>query len=210
VQPLQAKIRQYESLGDPETLQQAHGLYQRVVNDPQGFAQALYEAGYAPTMKAAQQQVQQIQNEGSPEQTQNNPLESHPQWQEAQMKIQRMERALGLIAEQQQTRAQKEQEAETQRQLDAMLNEVKKIDPKIDTDFALSMMYANVLDPQMIMQRWDSAIQAYVNAQAAGQPSRAPNLMGAGTNGPIKQDPAQMTQEQRTQALLQHMASQGW
>src|SRR5687768_15195491 len=64
VQPLQAKIRQYESLGDPETLQQAHGLYQRVVNDPQGFAQALYEAGYAPTMKAAQQQVQQIQNEG--------------------------------------------------------------------------------------------------------------------------------------------------
>lgn len=211
-QGVQSELKRYKDLGDPETLQTAHGIYQRLINDPQAIADYLYENGYAPTKAEARQQAAQVtdpNNQGHQGQSLNGQgNQSDPyadRFKQYDQQYSRLERAIGLMAEQFQTQQRQAEQAAAEKQLDEMITGIKSKDKTIPDQFILAYLNAGVLDPEQIAGEWRNAVQTELNRRGAGTPSNAPQLMGSGSQGPVAPNTANMTDEQRREALLSRL-----
>ena len=191
-QGVQQQIRQYQELGDPQTLQTARSVYQRLIDDPQGVAEWLHQQGY--TVKEANAAVQQAVNGQAQEE---DPLLKHPKFQELNQKIDRYDRILGMLAEQNKTRAEQEEAEKADKELSDYMSAFP--DKKVPEKFILTYLNAGIIDPQRIAQEWNETIQGYTNDRHANQ---VPNIVGATSSPTPKQDPATMNTDQRQAALL--------
>lgn len=201
---VQQQIKQYKDLGDPNTLKQAHTVYQRLIDDPQSVANWLAEQGYTVAAQQAQQ-VANAQQQGQPGQPgQEDPLLNHPKFKELVQNNGRMERILGAMYEQQQQREKAAAEAEEDRRLDQFVSGFKKQNPGVPEQYLLAMMHSGMSDPVQIANSWKQLAQQNLNTARAGQ---VPNIMGASSQPPLSQNAADMTREQRLEALANRLPS---
>lgn len=195
-QRLNQELSQYKQLGDPHTLQQAHSVYQQLVNDPAEVARFLVEQGYY-TPKQAAQAVSQAQ-QGDPS---GLPPEIQDKLSKYDTEFNRMQRALGIMAERTQSLQQQREAEEAARQLDSWMTDFQKKNPGIPEVFVLSMLQAGLDEPSIVNQ-WNGVSQQIVNQRAAKTP---PNINGASSQPQFAQNPADMTVDQRKQALVSRL-----
>ena len=192
-QQVQGQLKQYQDLGQAQELAQMRGIYQRLMDDPQGVMNYLVEQGHVKYPEAPQSQQQNGQQEADPYAQKFQTYDSN---------FQRLERALGMMAETFQKQQQAAEQAANEKQLDDWLALVKGLNKNVDEEYALTLLHSGMTDPNEVVGRWNQKFQSLVNASQAG---RAPNVMGSSSQPPIAQKTTDMTPEQRRQAFLNNL-----
>lgn len=203
-QRVQQELGRYKSLGDPETLQMARTLYERVTTNPDEVAEFLISQGYGPKQAkaAAEAATGQSVSGNTPEQEQGFKLP--PQIEEKLGKLDTFERALLAMAQRFEAEDKARQEAELNQTLDAELNRIytsHKI-PKETEPWLLSLL-AQGVDGDTAAKQILGAIQAQVNQRAAAP---APNVL-SGASLPGVQKPT--TPGDRENAIVQFLNGMG-
>ena len=197
-QGVQARLKQYADLGDPDELRSAYKLMQTMREDPGSVAKYLIENGHYDISQHVQGQTpgQAPGQTGQQQTPADDPYAPKFQQYDTQLKQQQqvLTAVANFIKEQKAVREQQEADA----QLDQWMGDFRKTYPGVPDKFVYSMINAGVSDAQQIAQEWQSMVQDQVNKRAAPKP---PNVMGSGSQPPVAQDVANYTEEQRKQAL---------
>jgi hypothetical protein len=202
-QRVQGELKSYKDLGNAEELRAARQVYDRLINDPESVVNWLAEQGYKYN---AQGEIVPSNQPNQPNQSQNQQSQSPDPYADRWQKMDRMERALGLVAENFQKQQQAAEQAQAERELDNYLSEFKKAHGNVPEQFILAYLNANVVDPMQIAGEWQKITQGAINQRAAAKP---PNIMGSSSQPPVAQDPANYTTDQRQQALLARLGDFG-
>lgn len=193
-QGVQSELKRYKDLGDAEELKSARQFYDQLRNDPAYVARVLVEQGYytpeTPSTPPAQQVPGQLGQQQEPD---------DPRLTKIQQENQRMQRALGAVAEYIQTDRQRREQEAADRQLDEYLTSFKKMpgNAGVPDEFILGYLNAGITDQMEIASRW----QNITKSVAKPPPPRVPNVMGSGSQPPVAQNVAEYDEKQRKDAL---------
>lgn len=172
-QELHAQYEPYQSLGDPEELQQYVELVEYINNDPQGFYKYLGDA-LGVSAAEAQKQVEEPDpvTAAIPDELQRalDPYKTQLTEQEQLL------RTMGEYLLQQQQEAI---EAQEDMELENYLSELEKEFGSFDADYVLTKM-ANGVDGADAVKAYKQSVQEYVNTTSKKKPSM-PVLGGGGS-----------------------------
>lgn len=196
------QLKQYQSLGDAQQLQQAVQYYNQLLNDPHSVAELLIQNGFGP-QQAAQMAQQVTQQQNPQQQIQQDPFQQMPDpirqrfetVDQLKQQYQQMERAMGLIAQKFNEQDQMAQEQVADQQLDQLLGQMKQQFGDFDETYILTQL-ANGANPDQAIRNYQSFIQREVNKRAAPQ---APQVI-SGSSLPAIKTPLD-TADQRNAAL---------
>lgn len=207
-QGMNEQLRQYQSLGDAQQIQQAVQYYNQLLNDPTSVAELLIQNGFGPqqAMQMAQQAQQQQPQQQQPDYLQQMPEPIRQKFESVDrlnQQYSQMERAMGLIAQKFNEQDQQAQQYEADQQLDQLLGSMKQQFGDFDETYILTQL-ANGAGPDQAIKNYQGFIQREVNKRAAPQP---PNVISGSSLPPVK-TPLD-TPEQRNAALVAALKSQG-
>lgn len=200
-QGMNDQLRQYQSLGDAQQIQQAVQYYNQLLNDPHSVAELLIQNGFGPAQ--AQQLAQQATQQQNPQQMQQDPFQQMPEpirqrfeaVDRLNQQYSQMERAMGLIAQKFNEQDQMAQEQAGDQQLEQLLGQMKQQFGDFDETYILTQL-ANGANPDQAIRNYNAFIQREVNKRAAPQP---PSVI-SGSSLPAIKTPLD-TADQRNAAL---------
>jgi len=185
-----AELKQYQDLGEYDTVSRAAQMWDQLVSDPKAVTKWLIDNGYGP--EAAKEIAKDVTGQQQPD-----PYSE--KFTGFESKLEKIERALGLIGNNFQQQQQAAQIAESNKQLDTFITGMKQNVPGIDDQFILALLQANITDPTEIAGRWRALEQSVINRRPAPTP---PNVLGANSGPPpAGKSPAEYTDKERKDAL---------
>ena len=195
-QQVQGQLKSYEGLGSADELRAARQVYDKLVNDPESVVNWLADQGFKYN----------AQGEIVPDPNAQPQAKTPDPYQDRWSKLDRMERAVGLMAENFTKQQQAAEQAAADKQLENYLGEFKTNFGNVPEQFILAYLNAGTVDPATIAKEWQTITQGAINQRAAAKP---PNIMGANSQPPVAQDPANMTEDQRRAAFLARLGDFG-
>lgn len=166
-QQLQSQFQPYAELGNLEDLQNAYGIYQRMVANPKAFVEELSELLKAET----------DQGPGS-NGTGNDFLESLPEEFKNQFNTQ--QQALEAIAEYILNQEQQVQQQREDAELDAELKSLHDKHGDFDEEFVLVKMSTG-LNGEQAVQAWKAKVQEFINNNGGRPKPKIKTLAGGGS-----------------------------
>lgn len=202
-QQLHSQLRPYQQLGDHATVSQAVQIVQRLQTDPHGFVQALIDAGYGPAqIKQAVQGAQQTvagatesDTSGLSPQLQQELNDLRQFKQQAGTWQQRMEAAVGGLAQQFQTTQSQREAAEADKFLADLTADAHSRLGAFDDNVVYTIMRMN---PGLEI---DAAVQQFRNMVAQYKAPQAPGVMSS-SSMPNPAPGSLKTADERNQAIV--------
>lgn len=193
-QSMQEKLKPYESLGSLEELRNARELYNQFTNDPASIAEFLVTNGYynVPAPQA-QPEAPQIPEE----------IASYfKPFEEKLSKMDQIERAVSVMAQQFQSQAQQRQQQEEDAKLEKALASLKSEHGDFDVEYVLTKAQANGGDLAAAVQAYKQFEQSIINRGNA-----APRVLGANSLPQITKSPTEMSLDERKSLMLAKLQS---
>lgn len=188
-QELHQQYRPYADLGaDPDTLRQAHTVYQRFVEDPRSVYEMLHsEFG---------QQAQGY--EGDDESGSEQDFSLPPEFQQ---KLEKQERVLEAVADYILQQRQAETAQQQDSELDEYVNLLKTEFGEFDEDYVLTKMLAG-MDGAEAVKSYQNLVQQRIN-EANQALASAPPVLGGGGAVPSDNSTVQALSRKDTRSLVE-------